>query len=110
VRILYVLTLCFSVYLPAVAIAAPSGVISQIQARAAQRFPGDYSTQKYEIRIQIKAYDTLEQLKPPYNVPYSVFYDIKKKAAQQFPDDYSTQLYEVRMQMKSYSDINRQHF
>ncbi|MBI2794918.1 MAG: hypothetical protein HYX66_09760 [Ignavibacteria bacterium] len=84
-----------------------SSVEQRIRKAAADKYPNDYSMQKYVIDNEMKAYSELEKWVGEVGVPQNVFFSIKKQATDKYPNDYSMQKYVIEEQVKAYLDLNR---
>ncbi len=81
-------------------------VLQQIKADATRDYPNDFSTQKYVIDEQVKAYNQLEKFSDP-EVPKEVLESIMHEASHDYPYDFSTQLYVINEQISSWKALNR---
>jgi len=83
---------------------APStnDVASKIKSKAEEKWPGNFSMQKYEIDRQTEAYNTIQGLlnTTDYNA------DILKLAIEKWDDEYSMQVYEYERQLKAFKELN----
>lgn len=83
------MALCSSI---ALAQDLPTEVESLIKEKAAERFPDDFSMQKYVIDEQVEAYGLVEE-HASESMSDEVFAKVKEKALQRFPDDFAMQKY-----------------
>jgi hypothetical protein len=79
--------------------------INSIKLRAAERHPGDYSTQLYVIKKNIDAYNQIVSFREKLN-DNTVGIQISDRVLKRHPNDYSTQLYVINKQLDDYSLIN----
>jgi hypothetical protein len=76
-----------------------------VRRMAAEEHPGDFSTQRYVINGQLKAWRALRQSSDP-DLPVDVLQLILKQAASEHPHDFSTQLYVVNGQVADWKSLN----
>jgi hypothetical protein len=79
-------------------------VISEIRARVAKQFPDDFSTQKFVIENETKAYHEFNQFSAA-GVPGDVISRILKNVTQQFPDDFSTRVFVANNQVAAWQEL-----
>jgi hypothetical protein len=83
----------------------PKEVADQIRQRAAKQFPTDFSTQKFVIESEIKAWRDLQDFSAP-GVPEHVVQLIFDRASVQFPNDFSTQMFVLQSEVAAWKDLN----
>ncbi len=82
----------------------PDEVVAKIRESAAGDHPDDYSTQRYVINNQTKAWYQVQSLNPE-GVPEEIIALIVKWARAEYPYDFSTQHYVARNQADAWKQI-----
>lgn len=79
-------------------------VIAGIRARAAKQFPDDFSTQKFVIENEIKAWREFNQFSAP-GIPEDVIRLVLENATKQFPDDFSTRVFVANNEATAWKEL-----
>ncbi len=82
----------------------PNEVVATIRENAKDDHPEDFSTQKYVIDNQVKAWYQLQDYEP-VDVPREVVDEILEQAREQHPSDFSTQIYVAHNQIDAWNQI-----
>jgi hypothetical protein len=82
-----------------------SAVRERVQKNAESDYPNDFSTQRYVVNEQLKAWGALRSFSDSA-VPADIVNAILAKTASDYPDDYSTQLYVLTEQIKDWKQLN----
>lgn len=79
----------------------PTAVAELIHERAKKRFPDDFSTRKFQIDKEEKAWHELQTYQAP-DIPQDILVIIFKRAEAHFPDDFSTRKYQVEKEVNAW--------
>ncbi|ESA36963.1 gun4 domain-containing protein [Leptolyngbya sp. Heron Island J] len=80
-------------------------ILEEIRLKAAEDYPDNFSTQKYFIKQQTKAWQHLKNFSDS-QLPDDILQSIVSKAKSDYPNDYSTQLYFVKKQVEAWKALN----
>jgi hypothetical protein len=84
----------------------PDDVLNVMREEARADYPDDFSTQRYVIQNQTRAWHQLQEFSPE-GIPDEISENILNLAQDQHPNDFSTQIYVARNQANAWHQLQR---
>jgi len=84
--------------------AVPQDTIEAIKAEAQDRYPADFSTRKFVIDSEVKAWEAIQSF-AAHDVPPDVLSLVLVEARRRYPKDFSTQLFVIKRELEAWREL-----